>query len=205
MTSAMLTVEPVAFGVDRAAEHRGRFSKPWRINQARNGTQGPMYVRLVALMASLSFSGCLCSAPPSGECTGTWGGQTFDKAVVDPSSTVVIVNKKTCAETTQLKRYDVSWGGSKVGFKLTFTSGGPTILGGTTTAVPPPVGPFLTFSVTPEVPSPTGELKLGIKGLGRRTGTLTLSNATESLSCSFDMDYQTEGARISCGGSSDFD
>ena len=167
-----------------------------------------MHLRLLAFTCALSFSGCLCSAPPSGDCTGTWGGQTFDKLEVDPSSTMVIVNKKTCAETTTLKRYDISWGGSQVAVKLTFDHGGPTILGGTTYTVPPAVGPFLTFSVTPEVPAPVGALELGIQGIqGRRTGTLTLNDGNELLTCKFEVPYQTEGPRLSCAGSggSDFD
>jgi hypothetical protein len=165
-----------------------------------------MNLRLMGLLAVLPLSACQCGAPPSGECTGTWGGQTFDKAQLDLTSKVVIVNKKTCAETTEIKRYDISWGDAKVALKLTYNSGGPSILVGKTYTLPPAAGHFLTFAVTPNPPEPTGALTLGIQGIqGRRTGTLDLSSGTESLKCTFDVHYETEGARISCGGSGDAD
>jgi len=166
-----------------------------------------MNLRLLGLTAALSLSGCLCSGPPSGECSGTWGGVTFDKLQVDPASKVTIVRKTTCTGT-DLKRYDISWGESKVGLNLSFLTGGPTILGEVSHVLPPAVDRFLTFSVTPGTPPPSGELKLGIVGVqGRRTGTLSLSSGTEALTCSFEVPYVAEGPRLSCGGSggSDFD
>lgn len=162
--------------------------------------------RLLILMAALSFSGCLCAGPPAGECTGTWGGVKFDRARIDPSSRVVIVNKTTCTGL-DLKRYEISWAESKLQLNLSFTSSGPTVLTGEVTfPVPPVASTFLTFAVTPSVADATGELKLGRNGLEARTGRLSLSSGSESLICSFDVHTEPEGPKLKCSsGSSDFD
>ncbi len=162
-----------------------------------------MNVRLLGLTALLALAGCMYNGPPSGECTGTWGGATFDKAQIDPGSLVTIVRKTTCAGTS-LKRYDIGWGGSKLGLNLSFTSGGPTILGEVSYPVPPTT--FATFSLTPAAPAPAGTLTLGIVGVqGRRTGTLSLQSGSEAVTCKFEVPSVSEGAILSCGGGGDSD
>lgn len=161
-----------------------------------------MNVRLFALTAALSFSGCLCAGPPVGECNGTWGGVTYNKVQIDPNSRVVVVAKPSCVGK-ELKRYEIAWGEPRLALNAS-TFGGPALLTGEQTfAVPPQTGQFVSFSVTPvELPAATGELKLGLNGFEARTGKLTLTSATESLICSFDVHTVNEGIPPKCGGSS---
>ena len=163
-----------------------------------------MTYRLLACVVVVTVSGCLCSGPPTGECTGTWGGVTYDKAQVDLASRVVIVRRTVCG-AAELKRYEVSWKERSLVMNAT-TFAGPTIFGEETYAVGPDAGSALeTFSFTPDPPTASGTLTLGITGVqGRRTGTLSVTSGAESLTCSFQVPYETEGQRISCGsGDSD--
>ena len=164
-----------------------------------------MRLRLVVCVVVLSAAGCLCSGPPTGECTGTWGGATYEKALVDMASKVVIVRATTCGAAS-LKRYEISWKERSLVMSATLFNG-PSILAKTTDVLPPDAGSrFVTFSITPDPPVPTGTIELGITGIqGRRTGTLSLSSATESLTCTFEVPYESEGQRLSCGGSGDSD
>ncbi len=167
----------------------------------------PMLSRFFLLLVALSSS-CLCAAPPQGECSGTWGGMTFDQAPLDKASKVVITRKTTCAGN-DLKRYQLFWSQSKLKLDFSYQYPGPAILLPITIAFPKQANPLLSFELTPQPEATSGELKLSITGLeGRRTGTLALNAPAESLSCTFDVPYEVEGASISCGsggGGFDFD
>lgn len=156
---------------------------------------------LVVVLASMS--GCRCVKLAEGACTGTWGGVTLQGATLDPSSRMAVVYGATCADAT-VSLYELSWGRGALATQFTFTGGGPTVLGGTEFPLPP--ARFLTFSVLPTPPPPEGLLKLGIEGLaGDRTGELLLKNATDEMRCTFNVSYETEGVRPSCGGGGDGD
>lgn len=163
-----------------------------------------MTYRLLACVLVVSVSGCLCSGPPTGECSGTWAGVTYDKAQVDMASRVVIVRRTVCG-APELKRYEVSWKDRSLVLNASLF-GGPTVFAEETHAVGPDAGTlFESFSFTPDPPTASGTLALGITGVqGRRTGTLAISSGTDALTCSFQVPYETEGVRISCGsGDSD--
>jgi hypothetical protein len=161
----------------------------------------PKTVLLLAVV--LSISGCRCGKLAAGTCTGTWGGRTLDAAPLDPSSRMVLVYGATCADAT-VNLYELSWGKGTVATQFSFTGGGPTILGERSYPLPP--AGFLAFAVQPTPPEPEGTLTLGLRGLaGDRTGELLLKNANEELRCSFEVSYETEGVRPSCGGGGDGD
>ncbi|PZR07166.1 MAG: hypothetical protein DI536_28315 [Archangium gephyra] len=158
---------------------------------------------LVLVMLTVSVAGCRCGPLDEGSCTGTWGGTTLNGATLDAVSRMVIVRRTSClSEDTHV--YALSWGNGAVTSNFSLNGNQPTVLTEKNYALPP-TG-FLTFSVTPEPPAPEGTLTLGIRGLeGDRTGTLHLKNATEEMTCTFGVSYETEGTRISCGGSGDGD
>jgi hypothetical protein len=153
----------------------------------------------LSLVLLLTVSGCRCGKLATGSCNGTWGGQTLTDATLDPSSRMALLYGATCADAT-VHLYELSWGKGTVATQFSFTSGGPSILGGKTYPLPP--SGFLTFAVQPTPPTPEGTLTLGLRGLaGDRTGELLLKNAQEELRCSFEVSYETEGIRPSCGSS----
>lgn len=158
---------------------------------------------LLLVSTLLAVGGCRCGKYTDGGCTGTWGGVTLQAAPLDRTSRMALVHGATCADRT-VNLYALSWGNGALATQFTFINGGPTILGGTTYALPPPG--FTSFSVVPTPPAPQGTLTLGIRGLeGDRTGELLLKSATEEMRCSFAVSYETEGVRPSCGGGGDGD
>lgn len=160
-------------------------------------------MRALCLLLLLSVPACRCSKLAEGECTGTWGGTTLDRAPLDPTSRMAIVYGATCVEAT-VNLYELSWGKGSLATQFSFVSGGPSVFGGQTYSLPP-TG-FTSFSVIPTPPEPQGTLTLGLRGLeGDRTGELLLQSATEELRCTFELSYETEGVRPSCGGSGDGD
>lgn len=166
--------------------------------------------RLLISLWGLALAGCECSGggPPAGVCNGTWGGRTFSDAGIDPGSRVVIERTQICG-LQDVKRYDLAWDQSKLVLGFTFRTGGPTVLSPVEYVLPPDAGgtPFETFNLLPEVPGYGGKVRLTIVGLrGRRGTTLELSAGAEQLSCTFDVPYVTEGAKVCpSGGSSDHD
>ncbi|MGV3622879.1 MAG: hypothetical protein ACO1OB_18820 [Archangium sp.] len=158
---------------------------------------------LVLVMLSLSVAGCRCGPLDEGSCSGTWGGTTLVDAGIDPSSGVVVLRRSSCLKD-DTDVYSLSWGQGAVTANFSLDGNKPSSLDEKTYPLPP-TG-FLTFAVTPEPPSPEGTLTLGLRGLsGDRTGQLLLKNATEEMRCTFAVSYETEGERISCGGSGDGD
>lgn len=158
---------------------------------------------IVLLGVLVSVSGCRCGKYTDGSCTGSWGGVSLQGASLDRTSRMALVYGATCANPT-VNLYALSWGNGALATQFTFVSGGPTILGGTTTTLPPKS--FTSFSVVPTPPDPQGTLTLAIRGLeGDRTGELVLRSPTEEMRCSFAVSYETEGVRPSCGGGGDGD
>lgn len=151
----------------------------------------------------LSLAGCRCGPRDEGSCSGTWGGTSLADAGLDDVSKMVLVRRTSCiSNDTHL--YALSWGGGAVTTNFSLNSNQPTALSEKDYALPP-TG-FLSFSVTPDPPAPEGTLTLGIEGLvGDRTGRLHLKNATEEMTCTFAVSMDTEGERVSCGGSGDGD
>lgn len=158
---------------------------------------------LLLMLLTSSLAGCRCAPLDEGTCNGTWGGTTLNDAPLDPASRMVIVRRTSClSEDTHV--YALSWSNGAVTSNFSLRSNQPTVLTEKDYSLPP-TG-FITFSVTPEPPMPEGTLTLGVRGLeGDRTGTLHLKNATEEMTCTFGVSSETEGNRISCGGSGDGD
>lgn len=159
---------------------------------------------LLFLFAALTVSACRCGQLDEGSCTGTWGGKTLDDARLDAQSSMLLIYRETCA-SSDTHVYSLSWGGGEVTADFSFDgTAGPSSLSSRDYALPPAT--FKTFSVSPNPPAPEGMLTLGVRGLeGDRTGTLRLKNATEELTCTFAVSYETRGSRPSCGGSGDGD
>jgi hypothetical protein len=158
---------------------------------------------LLLALAVLAASGCRCGKLAAGACTGTWGGRSLNGATLDPSSRMALVYGATCADAT-VNLYELSWGRGALATQFSFVRGGPTVFG--EERVPLPPTGFLTFAVQPTPPEPRGTLTLGIRGLaGDRTGELLLESAQEQVRCTFEVSYETEGVRPSCGGGGDGD
>lgn len=159
--------------------------------------------RVLCGVLLLSVPACRCVKLAEGTCTGTWGGVVLKGATLDPTSRMAVVYGATCADAT-VSLYELSWGRGALATQFSFISGGPTVLGARDYTLPPKG--FTSFSVVPTPPSPEGTLKLGIDGFaGDRTGELVLKNATEELRCTFNVSYETQGVRPSCGGGGDGD
>lgn len=146
---------------------------------------------------------CGCNGgPPKGECNGTWGGLTLTQSPIDAGSRYVTRYPATCAESAA-KSYAVSWGNNGVSLAFTYRGSGPSILGDTVLTIPTTNSMVDGFKVTPTGVDVKGTITLTIEGLlGRRTGTVVLTGGTDQLSCTFDLGFETEGDRPSCGGSS---
>ena len=90
----------------------------------------------------------------------------------------------------------------KLAFQL---DGGPSIFADLTYAVPTTGPPLVSFIVTPSTPAlVSGSLSAGITGLwGRRKGSFDLVFADGStITGTFDLEFNTRGDHIDCGGSS---
>ncbi|MBL8954630.1 MAG: hypothetical protein JNK82_27885 [Myxococcaceae bacterium] len=163
---------------------------------------------LLTAFAVSAVAACNCTGggPPVGVCNGTWAGRTLSDAGLDPSSRVVIEKSKVCG-MTDLKRYELSWQSRAVTLDFSFRNGGPSSLSPVDIALPPST--FETYSLAPDAGAHSGTLRLTIVGLqGRRGTSLDVTAGSETLSCTFDVPYVTEG-QSACpaggGGDNDFD
>lgn len=161
--------------------------------------------RLLLLFATLSVSGCLCSGPPKGECTGTWGGVTYDKVQIDLESKLVMEASGSCL-VPDLHRYELSWKQKELALTFATRGGGPSSLSPRDIAVPVADGTLESFSLRPDVAGATGNIHLVIVGIqGRRAGSLNLTAGSEKLDCEFEVPYEKQGTNPYCGGSGDGD
>ena len=181
----------------------------------------PMQKRLLTVLLLMGSAACRCDGgPATGECTGRWAGVNISSKI-DPESQFLIVYPNTCSGVST-RMYDIKYTSS---VSLTFQPKSyPSILTGEISQKVP--ADFSAFSVTPNVSGTTGTIKLSLEGIyGRRTGTIALTaNAgnqadagvqadggiqIDTLNCTFNVPYRTEGSRPSCGGGSsggyDFD
>lgn len=151
----------------------------------------------------MSMAGCRCGPVNDGACNGTWGGVTLNNAPLDEVSRAALIRRTSCA-SNDTYLYALSWGEGAVTANFSLNNNTPTSLTEKNYTLPP-TG-FLTFAVTPTPPQPEGTLTLGLRGINAdRTGTLLLKNATEEMTCTFLVSFDSEGERISCGGSGDGD
>ena len=154
----------------------------------------------VSMAMAMAVAGC-GDGPPEGAVSGTYGGQAIDLKI-DGSSHFYLQRKTTCAALDQ-SVFHLSYGGGalKLDFQL---DGGPSIFADLSYAVPTTGAPLVSFTVTPSTPAlASGSLKVGISGLwGRRTGSFDLTFADGStVTGTFDLEFDTRGENISCGGS----
>lgn len=167
-----------------------------------------MQKRLLTALLLTGSAACRCDGgPATGECSGRWGGKDI-ASKIDPDSQFLIVYPSTCSGVST-RIYDIKYTSS---VSLTFQPNTyPSILSGELSKKVP--ADFSAFSVTPDAAGASGTITLTLEGIyGRRKGTIALTadagSQTETLNCSFDVPYRTEGSRPSCGGSSgghDFD
>ena len=153
---------------------------------------------------AMAVAGC-GDGPPKGSASGTFGGQAID-VQIDASSEFVLQRKTSCTSLDQ-SLFHLSYGGGalRLDFQL---DGGPSIFADLSYAVPTTGAPLVSFVVTPSTPAlVSGSLSVGISGLwGRRTGSFDLVFADGStITGTFDLEFNTRGASIDCGGSSSSD
>lgn len=168
----------------------------------------PTVRRLWLMLPLVAVAACRCDGgPATGTCTGTWGGVQLADVGVDLESRFLIIYPATCAGTST-RIYDLGYGGAQV--KVTFQpSTYPSILTGELVKTVP--ADFTAFGTEPVVAGVSGTAKLKLEGIyGRRTGSISLTSdaGTDSLDCTFNLPYQTEGMRPRCssgGGGFDFD
>jgi len=153
---------------------------------------------------AVAVAGC-GDGPPEGSVSGTFGGQAIDMKI-DASSQFYLQRKTSCTSLDQsIFRLSYGAGAFKLDFQL---DGGPSIFGDISYAVPTTGPPLVAFVVTPSTPAlASGSLSVGISGLwGRRTGSFDLVFTDGStIAGTFDLEFNTRGNRIDCGGSSGSD
>jgi hypothetical protein len=158
----------------------------------------------MAMAMGMAVTGC-GDGPPEGSASGTFGGQAID-VKIDAGSQFYLQRKISCTSLDQ-SIFHLSYGGGalKLDFQL---DGGPSIFGDLSYAVPTTGAPLVSFTVTPSTPAlVSGSLKVGITGLwGRRNGSFDLVFADGStVTGTFDLEFETRGDRLDCGGSSGSD
>jgi hypothetical protein len=158
----------------------------------------------VFVSMAVAVAGC-GDGPPEGSASGTFGGQAID-VKIDASSQFYLQRKTSCTSLDQ-SIFHLSYGGGalKLDFQL---DGGPSIFADLSYAVPTTGAPLVSFTVTPSTPAlASGSLSVGISGLwGRRTGSFDLVFTDGSaITGTFDLEFDTRGNRIDCGGSSGSD
>ena len=159
---------------------------------------------VVSMAMAVAVAGC-GDGPPEGSASGTFVGQAIDFKI-DASSQFYLQRKTSCTSLDQ-SIFRLSYGGGalKLDFQL---DGGPSIFADLSYAVPTTGAPLVSFTVTPSTPAlVSGSLKVGITGLwGRRNGSFDLVFADGStITGTFDLEFETRGDRIDCGGSSGSD
>ena len=158
----------------------------------------------MVMVMAVAVAGC-GDGPPKGSAQGTLGGQAIDLQI-DAGSQFYLQRKTSCTGLDQ-SVFQLSYGGGalKLDFQL---DGGPSIFADLSYAVPTTGAPLVSFTVTPATPPlASGSLSVGISGLfGRRTGTFDLVFTDGStIHGTFDLEFDTRGTRIDCGGSSGSD
>ena len=156
------------------------------------------------MVMAVGVAGC-GDGPPKGSAQGTLGGQAIDFQI-DAGSQFYLQRKTSCTSLDQ-SVFHLSYGGGalKLDFQL---DGGPSIFADLAYALPTTGAPLVSFTVTPATPAlASGSLSVGISGLwGRRTGSFDLVFTDGStIHGTFDLEFDTRGSRLDCGGSSGSD
>jgi hypothetical protein len=159
---------------------------------------------VVSMVMTGALAGC-GDGPPEGSARGTFAGQAID-VKIDAGSQFYLQRKTSCTSLDQ-SIFHLSYGGGALilDFQL---DGGPSIFADLSYAVPPTGAPLISFTVTPSTPAlASGSLSVGISGLwGRRTGSFDLVFSDGStIHGTFDLEFDTRGDRLDCGGSSGSD
>lgn len=151
--------------------------------------------RAFALLVLITLTGCRCGRLTDGTCEGSWGDATLVDAPLDRTSRMTVVRTQQCGEPDTFK-YDLSWGGGRFTMRFDLKEAAPTVLAAKTYSLPST--DLMNFAVSPDEEA-TGTLKLGLRGMeGDRTGTLHLKSASQELTCTFAVSYETEGTLLYC-------